>query len=982
MANQYPFAPLVTFNMYISAFEDRINAYIEPPAGTTPVVPIAVDYVAAVVEGGVPGEINLRLPPSPTLLEELRNGAVVRIENIPLIHPSRTLVDLTAWDEEKAREESEWALARDPFTLSFSIAGLDENQRYFLFAETLVERYTVAGSTLHSEDPLGGELIAGEYGLSVPTPLTGDVTIGTPQVPGPGEVDPSAPSWVNHCRDTLPQTDVTLYWEDIIAEDPNLITVEYEIIRVSNTVLDLDALVDELGNPLPLSAILATRNDAVAWRTNRRPYPFLEGTNPLTLPFLEEFRHGQPAAVFNLHSVRYTFDPTYRINPLPIRVAFTDRTLRPNSLYFYYVRTVRRVLQPDPTLTDADGNPVVHTLQARSPWVEESVTTPVVEAPRDLREEDGSDRPGFIPETQVLVSWTHPAMEAVTTNREPNETLVFEYQLRADGETWGDIIQVPVAALTNPNNVIGNRFYFMLRNLNPGTNYQMRVRLTDRATGDTSVWSNVLHFITGWDDSRFQLERETDNWLEHLRRLLLEQIRQPFWVAVDTPDLLRVVYRPDAFRALADAPGTAIPLHNTNARTSVYYLPVSGILEANDHRKGFSASYNDMDILFAPRFLNQEQNRAITEMARNVSNRNINVNDYFVRITLERQTPPPSNLLHGNPPLGGAVDVRIDLVGVNTNVRNVRTWDTNMTNRAAQIIDDRAANPIIRQNIFNLVERSDHNGERGEYLMLDYLATVEEAVAAEISRQVMRDIPLTPNSVGIIASQRTPVTAFDAPMHIVSTGNAQNMSVNAFSQVRAGISPEWHPLPTAEHANGTALTAQAPGLFVFSGRAIHIPGIETVPHGNAITSLAARFGLASLFQDPAGIDLHRNATRHEVVGSVARLAGAPPSADAISWVASNMNVTLANRNGNGPVSQQEAAALVMALYENKTNTRVSSIVIRNHANTAGMTLDSRYAQAVRAAFELGIVRDLQPDSPATVGDLFNMLAALDGRIGL
>jgi hypothetical protein len=74
----------------------------------------------------------------------------------------------------------------------------------------------------------------------------------------------------------------------------------------------------------------------------------------------------------------------------------------------------------------------------------------------------------------------------------------------------------------------------------------------------------------------------------------------------------------------------------------------------------------------------------------------------------------------------------------------------------------------------------------------------------------------------------------------------------------------------------------------------------------------------------------------------------------------------------------------MALYENKTNTRVGSMIIRNHASTAGMTLDTRYAQAVRAAFEIGIVNngEFQPAAPITVGDFFNMLAALDGRIGL
>ncbi|MCL2499620.1 MAG: fibronectin type III domain-containing protein [Defluviitaleaceae bacterium] len=978
--HNYVFAPLVLFNVYISAFEDEINRIKTAPTS------VHEDYTLAFVdEIDTDGSINLS-----DYLGALRSGEVLRIIDIPLMPAAEfNAMDwMGRWDYANDRDAILDATARAihttlPFPLAFSLTGLDENQRYFLFADMVVDRYVTTGAALTGEiagDPIMEQPpgtppppLTPVSRRSVPSALTGDVTIGTPQVPGPGEVIPPAPGGLSHCKETLTQTEVTLYWDNIISEDPAVVAIEFEILRVTDRIVNFDPYEET-----PLADIVNGRADAIGWRTNQRRHPFLDGSVPAdnNNPLIDILRHGQSTAQIPLNSPSelYAFEP--RRPDHPNQVTFTDRTLRPNNLYFYYVRTVRRVILIDPVT----GEP--HTLENRSSWVEESVTALVVQPPQNLREEDGGHRPGFDPETQVLVSWTHPAMETITTMREPDETLVFEYQIRADGDPWGDIIQVPIASLINPSNLINNRFHLLLRNLTSGTNYQMRVRLTDRATGDTSVWSNVLTFITAWDDNRFQLERDTDNWLDHLRRLLMDQVRRPFWIAVDTPALLRVVYRPDAFRALVDAPGAAIPLHNTDAVTSIYYLPVSGILEANENRKGFSSAYDDMEVIFAPRFLNQEHNRAIMDMTRHVSSRNVNINDYFVRITLQRQTIPGN--LHGTPPLGDAVDVRIDLVGVNTNTRDIRTWDTQMTNRATQLIEDRASNPVIRQNIRNLVERGEHNNERAEYLMLDYLATVENALAAEISRMILRDIPPNPNSIGIIAPQQIPVAAFDAAIHIVSTGNGPDVSVTAFTQTRGGANPEWQPLPAVEHANGVALTAQAPGLYAFAGQTVNVPGIENVPHGNAITAMIARYGLAGLFPNTIGIDLHRNATRHEVVGSIARLANAPASADPMTWVSSNLNVPLANRNANGLVSQQEAIALVMALYENKTRTRIDSIIIRNHANTAGMTLDARYAQAVRAAFELGIVddRELRPASPVTVGDFFNMLATLDGKVGL
>jgi hypothetical protein len=982
LVNRYVFDPLRTFNLYISAFEGEIgilNALEneenqENDKADIEVVKIDFDdfrdndneinFSYGYCENCEQRYSSLTCTTScepVSLLHLLREGKIIQIHSIP---------DNLRQPAGNARE-----------SINLIITGLDENQRYYLFAEMEVAERVAVDCPVHiefNENP--GDPITDSDGyqithISPPTALVGDVTIGTPQTPGPGEVDPSAPTGFGHNEDTLTQTEVTLHWDSIFSEDPTTIAIEYEIIRVSDTLLNIDSLFHPDGRPFTFEEIINTRPDIIGWRTNNT----IEGENGRFVtetrhtPFLEVYRHLQTRTLQDLHSSFYTYNPLYRTNPLPVLVGFTDRTLRPNSLYYYYVRTVRRVLHEDP-LT---GEMIV--LTTRSSWVEESVTTPVVQAPLNLREEDGSERFGFDPQTQVLVSWFHPAMDILTTQRAPGETLMFEYQIQEDGGPWGEIIRVPVTALTNPVNVSDGRFYLLLRGLTAGTNYQMRVRLTDIETGDISVWSNILPFTTEWNDELFQLERETQNWVEHLRRQLMELVRLPFWTATDTPDLLRVVYRPDAFRGLIDATNGTIPLYNTNARISIYYLPVSGILEAHDHRRGFSSSYDDMDIIFAPRFLSADHNRAIMDMARNVANRNVLVNDYFVRITLTRQ--PLFGFIHGFPPLGDGVSVQIDLVGVST--RNIRSWDTGMANHALQIIDNRAADPVVRQNMMNLVVRGEHLGERAEYVMLDYIDTVLASVRAEINNRVLRDIPPIANNVGIIAALQIPVTVLDAPLYIVSTRYEQNMSVSAFRQLRGGINPEWQALPVTGYLNGIALVTQTPGLYAFTGQTVNIPGIENISRGNAVTSLVARFGLTAVLGQ-GEIDLFRNATRQEVVGSIARLAGAPLSADPITWVSTHMNVTLANRNAGGLVSQQEAVALVMALYEHRTHTRVQSIIIRNHTHTANMTLDTRYAQAVRAAFELGMINSLifQPVSPVTVGDFLDMLAALDGRVGL
>jgi hypothetical protein len=486
--------------------------------------------------------------------------------------------------------------------------------------------------------------------------------------------------------------------------------------------------------------------------------------------------------------------------------------------------------------------------------------------------------------------------------------------------------------------------------------------------------------MTEWDDGQFGLEREADNWIEHLRRIVMEQVRRPFWTAADNADLLRLVYRPDAFRGLLDAATGAVALHNTNARTTIYYLPISGILEANDHRRGFTTRYDDMDITFAPRFLNQDHNRAIIEMARDVANRNLPVNDYFARITITRNPVP--GLIHGNQALTNAADVRIDLVGVNTNTRNIRTWDANMQTRAERMIDERLSCQILRQNILNILERGPFMGERAEYVMLDFIERIEGEIAQELNNMVTRDVPAAPTAAGIVSSHTRPITALNAQMHIIARNTPADMSVTGFTQVTNRVGGvEWQHSQTVEQAAGWAVFAQAPGAFAFTGVTVNIPGIEDVPGGNLMTTLLARLGIADVFGHGT-IDLHQNATRQMLTTSIARLAGAPANTDGTTWVANNLNITLANRNATSPVAAQEAVAMVMALYERRTNTRISNFFIRNHNHTAGMSLDTRYEQAVRVAFELGIITELRPASPVTIGEFMNMLTALDARIGL
>ncbi|MCL2840517.1 MAG: hypothetical protein FWE05_07050 [Defluviitaleaceae bacterium] len=939
---QYVFDPLISVNVYISTFQNAITTFaaVDPLSldGAERGVALAVDYADVVhVAGGV-STIDMSASAIQSTLRGGGSNGVVRIENIP-IPLNRSTTDSTT----ALAQTRNWL---DPSTgtptqaVNFTLNNLDENVQFFLFADLVVDRFISSGTALLPGEVIGDDLDRRDR--SVSTSIASDTTVGTPGLPGPDEVDPSAPTGLSHIRPTA-ETSAILYWDAVRSTNPEIITF-FELIRVSDDAMDLAELNHPDYRDRALSSWVTGRTDAKGWRTG-------VGADGHSLAV---YTTSATPQIHPYNDPVYTYrDPSEHEDLTLNQVSLTDRSLRPNSLYFYYVRVVRRVY--------IDGE----WIETRSSWVEDSVTTQVVQPPYNLREEDGTERAGFDLFSQAFVSWRHTELENIILDA--GENFTFQIQLRADGEEWGDIVSINRNQLINANNFRGGRFYYMVSGLRHSTVYEMRVRLFDIASDDASLWSNVITFMTGhYDDGR----QEEDDWLNHIDRYLRELLRRPHWFAQNTPTRSVMVIRPDEIFAgqMLGHAGTPVPLYNTDVNSIRYYIPASVFRDANENRRGFTTTYSDLQIQFAPSFLSSAHNQAVLDMLRTLDTRGSNLSDYFVRMDLERAPMAP---LHGQEGLTRQTDVQLTLVGTNTSIRNLRTWDGNVLTRAERVVDNIMSDPVLRQNIRNLLNDGTSNED-----MLDFVASVVTRADNQITQMVGNYMRV--QSGGILTNTEMRVQAFDAAVNMVVTNLEPNTSVNAF-RLQSG---QWVPQPLVEFYNGQAAITHAPGTIAFTGSVVNIHGANAQPQGGAMTSIVARFSLESIFGQ--NIDLQQNANRHMVVGSVARIAGAPHGADPMTWAVTNLNVDMSSRNADALISRQEAIAVVMALYERRTNTRVDTIMIRNFQNTAGMTLDPRYAQAVRAAFEVGIITDnhFDPSGAITIGEFLDMLASLGNRVGL
>jgi len=979
MNTLYPMYTQITTNLYIGQFYDEMSNTFFPGGNpishagrVNPANALSIPFASLASQwNGGPvfrTELDLSEDRIQHVLRAAQTGnpssGVVRITDIPLIRSvpgiTTTPVALNLGEalnvsHNSARDEADlFAVTASVlenegyFPVRLRLTGMEENTAFFVFADLEIEKFTNESGRFTRPAP---SPLYTNPAISAFTGIVSDTTTGTPPEPGPGEIFPPAPQ--NLGVRYITQTEATIHWDPIGLSREEVdggVSIEWEMLRIQAGARLSDAQMNNRNANflefLNSEEIRTNSPRRKAWATTGNDLRVTTVTPPaITMPAMS-------AASPNNYIYRHS----------GTEISLRDMSLHPNNLYFYYVRTVRIVEMFDAQLQDYV---LIRTVSA---WVEVPVTTLPIAPPAALRQENSGTRAGFDGQTMALVSWSHPEMPMVVAGI--GTLFAFEFQIREGENAWRPYFTVPHNLMTTANihSDDPNRMQFLVTGLEHSSVYQMRVRLVDLAVNDRSIWSNVITVLTDIDPGQDRLERETDDWLGYLRRRLEELLRRPFWPVQDSSTSSILVFRPgDVFAGqLLAHPDTPVRLHNTGVNHVVYYLPLSNILTANEYNRGFITSFPDMEFLLAPSLVNAAHNQAMLDVLRAIDERGSDLSDAFLRMEIGRSH---LDSVFGVPALTPRTNVNMTLVATNDSIRGLEAWDRTMSTRAERIVERWLNDPVIREGVTEHLLAYSSNET-----ISDHIYNVLERVDAEIRREAAGFI--TTARDGILTARRFPITEFDSAMHVVATQTAENMFIAGYRNVGGN----WQAETLFEVHNGRAFLARTPGEFAFAGRIVEIAGIETVPRGPVVISIVARYGLEDLFG--VNVDLAANANREMVVGSIARAAGVPQGADAFAWANANLNVTLSSRNAAGLISNQEAIAVIMSLYEHRTNTRISTMRINNPARTAAMNLDARYAQAVRAAFEMGIVTDtaLNPAGSVTIGQFLDMLTLLNSRV--
>ncbi|MDR1209948.1 MAG: hypothetical protein LBK41_06510 [Clostridiales bacterium] len=465
-------------------------------------------------------------------------------------------------------------------TADWELANLDKNQRYYFAAHTRADFYT------------GGALKKSAY--SELTGIFGEVTRGDEDKPSEGDKTPPAPSL------SLAETGLSsavISWPAVTEPNAaeNGVSYAYEIIRVTggarfteamlNSRLTLDETFGRLSGP-----------DKMKLRT--------DGGMP-------------PGVAFDQAS-----DP----------LALTDASLAPNTLYFYYARTVR---------TTASG-------EMLSVWSEIAVTTTPVKPPENLRvvRDDGKiDR-----QRAFIIEWDAPITDLARLGQQINFELTVT---RGDGET-GVPMTIPTADLVS--RPAGRDGYTTFRYavtrmyeggqwsaLAAGELYAARVRIADADNGDASAWSNTAYARTETDPVQDARDDRKNVWLGYLADEL-NKLNDSYWRITESGKRQTAFARPDRFaELLTRSVGSAVELPS-GGDSLRWYIPDSALSKADLANMGFAAERDGASLRVQPGSIPRREG----------------LSDWYALIEFSRRDYGGS--VAGSPALNGVVTVSVSIV--------------------------------------------------------------------------------------------------------------------------------------------------------------------------------------------------------------------------------------------------------------------------------------------------------------------------------
>lgn len=622
--------------------------------------------------------------------------------------------------------------------------------------------------------------------------------------------------------------------------------------------------------------------------------------------------------------------------------SFEDNTLAPNTLYYYYIRTVHVI----------DGEVVY------SDWIMNPATTTPVDKPIKLQVES-SKVYSYDTTDEVVISFWAPIPKDAKVPQEYD----FEIAIRGDKDEDFKSDYTTRLVKMDTENVGENyrHFVYKISGLRPSTRYDIKVRVIDKTkpleTGmeyPKSLYSSQVTHRTEFDELEVDKENKFEEYLKKYDSEAEKLRRQPYWILNSTGNEAIFKYRPDYIHTELIQNPTYQLVTEDNVSKLYYYLPANMLNIASELQATLNLVLKDQEAFIRPYTLTQSH-EDIKEAIKKLNSREIK--DYY--IGLEFGVYNRRDLVSGEKPVSPEIFINMELIYVNEQDRLIED----------QIMD--ALNGIIedyRLDVIKDLERelSRYNTiaeEKLNNIIQDTITEVQNDHEKEVSRIMKKNI-----------GKSYEINELEKPFLI--TCRTEGYNINAYYKTVRN----WESLYTFKSGSSYATEGNKLGTYIFTTRENSQSVIPGVP---GASELIGKYQLTDFFMvDSYG--LSKNATRSQVYGAVARIMGAKRGVDYPGYLKQRGIQGVMNSNTTETIRQDEAIYLIMQAYEKMYYRPINSIQITNRQSIQNIgAFQVHYRNYVYAALQLGIVQTTNnkiiPSQIMKAEDIIKMLSKIVPR---
>ncbi len=730
--------------------------------------------------------------------------------------------------------------------------GLDPNQSYYVRVRTVVESKRVKGGETKSRTD--ESLFSKIYGFT---------TITASKPIRPDEEIPPAPK--NFKAEAKDNSTAILTWQDPDIKIEEGKDLKYEIIRVTSQKLDEQ---------------LISKRDLTASEIIRA-----EGSKNAVL--LEDYE-----------LVNVDGEIFYRL---------IDPTLQPNTVYYYYIRTVYN--------------------GAYSEWIYQPVTTPNIEKPISLKAYNAT-------KSTVDISF----LAKVPYDLIPG-TYDFTIAIQGEGDTgWTTVSSSNLSRLNNvssPPTEEGYYFYeYRISGLKAGRRYNIKVAVVDKSKEmidgkyQQSLYSDIVSIRTEYDEDE---QIQDDKFKEYLDKFdkEAEKLKNKAYWTVESGSVYK--YRASYINSDMALSKQYQLVSEGNTNNVSYYLPASVIEQMNNVGVTLEIVLGDQSVNIRPQTI-LSTTKEIKEAILLKQERTLA--DYYVVINVSKNKYTGN--INGEEAISPKINIEMD-------VAYLRQEDILME---ADILE--ALNEIIqneRKSFITDLERKIKNGVIAD----DVLQGIIDGYMEDIKKEHVRDVSkIMKNQV------KKEISIEQIAKSMLITHKSSHTSINAYYYKKG-----WVQVETYSSGDSAYIEAIYLGTYIFTGGKDLIESVPTLaPYQNFINQykLDEFFTLDSYMIKTA-------VSKGQVYGALARVMGAPAGSDYMTYLTSKGVKGVSRLGSNNYIRQDEAIYLVMQGYEMLHHRKVETIVIKNKQSLTNIgAFQPIYRPYVYAAVELKIIDN--PNSKA------------------